>query len=59
MSTGIYYEIYDLIVQYFYGVDAVLTPDMTLVVTLLATLASVFIVALPFILCLRFIKMVG
>lgn len=46
---SIYQSIYDIIVQHIYGNPEVLTADMSLVTTLMATLGSVFCFAVPFI----------
>lgn len=60
MQSGIYYQAFDLFLTYIYGVDAVaLTSDQTLTLTILATVASVFLVSLPFVLVwqvLRFFR---
>ena len=49
METGIYFTIYELLQTYIYGVEtAALTSDMSLVLTLLATAACIFCIALPF-----------
>lgn len=45
----IYPEIFEMLQMYIYGQNAILTPDMNLTLTFLATLASVFVVALPFV----------
>lgn len=45
-----YFELYTLLQQYIYGVDTVLTADMTLTLTLLSTVGSLFLVGLPFLL---------
>lgn len=52
----IYPEIYALLQQYIYGADAVLTGDMELTLTFCATLGSLFVVSLPFVVCWRIIK---
>lgn len=53
----IYPQIYLLLQTYIYGVDAVLTGDQTLTLTVMATAASVFLVSLPFLLVWRFLKL--
>lgn len=45
-----YYELYNLLSEHIYGLDAVLTGDQTLTLTVLATTGCVFLVSLPFIL---------
>lgn len=47
--SPIYPEIFELLQMYIYGLDATLTPDMNFTLTFLATLVSVFVVGLPFI----------
>lgn len=54
---GIYQAIYDIIHQYIYG-GVTMTADMSLVTTLIATTASIFTVALPFLVVWKVIKMV-
>lgn len=44
---GIYQNLFELIQTYIYG-GVTLTADMNLVCTLLSTIGSVFVVALPF-----------
>lgn len=57
-GNGIFYQAYDLFSQYIYGVDAAdLSSDQTLTLTFLATLAALFLVSLPFILVIGFIKL--
>lgn len=56
MLTGAYYELYELLGDYLYGVDAVLTGDQTLTLTLVSTFGALFVIALPFVLVWRFIK---
>ena len=43
-----YYTLYDLLSKYIYGAGATLTSDMELTLTLLATIGSIFVTALPF-----------
>lgn len=45
----IYPELFEMLQMYIYGQNATLTPDMNLTLTFLATIASVFVVSLPFI----------
>lgn len=46
----IYFQLYDILHQYIYGLETVLTPDMTLTLTLMSSIGCVFCMALPFIL---------
>lgn len=48
MEKGMYYVLYDMLSQHIYGVDAVLTGDQTLTLTLLSTIGALFVVGLPF-----------
>ena len=57
MENGIYYTLYVLLSQYIYGADAVLTGDMELTLTLICTLGSLFVVALPFLVTWRIIRL--
>ena len=57
MENGIYYTLYALLSQYIYGADAVLTGDMELTLTFICTLGSLFVVALPFLVTWRIIKL--
>ena len=54
---GIYQNLFELIKMYIYG-GVELTPSMELTATLISTLGSVFLVALPFILVLWVCKLV-
>lgn len=54
---GIYQNLYDLIVQYVYGGN--LPVDGELIATLIATAGSLFVVAIPFILVWRVIRMLA
>lgn len=54
---GIYQNLYALLEQYVYG--GTLTTDAELVCTLTATAGCLFLVALPFTLVWRLIKMIG
>lgn len=53
---GIYQNLYTLLEQYIYG--GTMTADATLICTLMATIGSVFVVALPFALVWKIIKMI-
>ena len=57
MQVGAYFELYKLLSEFLYGADAVLTGDQTLTLTLLATLGSLFLISLPFLLVWRFIRL--
>lgn len=52
----LYSTLYSLLQQYIYGADAVLTADMSLTLTVLATAGSLFVVSLPFVLVWRIIR---
>lgn len=55
MSTGIYQQLFELLHTYVYGgVD--LTADMSLTLTIAATVGSLLLVSLPFILVWGVIK---
>lgn len=54
---SIYQNIYDLIIQYIYG-GGVLTADMELVTVTLATMACVFVFALPFLVVWKVIRLI-
>ena len=54
---SIYQNIYDLIVQYIYG-GVQLTSDMELVTVTLATMACIFVFALPFLVVWKVIRMI-
>ncbi len=57
MTEGIYFSLYALLQQYIYGADVVLTEHMELTLTLLATAGSLFVVALPFLLVWRVLRL--
>lgn len=54
---SMYESLYLLLHQYIYGLDTVLTPDMTLTLTLMSTIGCVFLVALPFLCVWRLVRM--
>lgn len=54
---SMYYALYDLLLNGIYGADAVLTPDMTLTLTLISTIGCLFLIALPFICVWRLVRM--
>ena len=51
-----YYQLYTLLGDYLYGAGAVLTGDQTLTLTLISTIGALFVIALPFLIVWRFIK---
>lgn len=53
---GIYLSLFSVLQQYIYGLGTELTPDMSLTLTLLSTLGSVFIVSVPFLLVWKVVK---
>lgn len=55
--NGIYQECFSLIQQYIYG-GVELTADMSLTATILATVASIFVFSLPFLIVLWVIKFI-
>ena len=52
-----YYELFDILSDFIYGADAVLTADQNLTLTIMSTAGVVFVVSLPFVLVWRFIKL--
>lgn len=50
-----YFTLFELLRTYIYGEGIVLTPNMDLTLTLLASIGCIFVVALPFILVWRVI----
>ncbi len=58
MSSPIYFEIFELLQQYLYGADTVLTADMQLTLTQLSTILSLIIVMLPFIIAFLILRAV-
>lgn len=59
MTTGSYYELWNMISDFVYGADAVLTSDQQLTLTIICTIGSLFVVSLPFIVVWRAIKMIS
>lgn len=53
---SMYFQLYTMLQGFIYGADTVLTADMELTLTLLATCGSLFVVLLPFALVWRFIR---
>lgn len=43
-----YYVLYDLLAEHIYGLDAVLTGDQTLTLTIISTAGCIYLIALPF-----------
>lgn len=52
-----YLNLYEILKNGIYGVDTILTADMELTLTLLATCGCVFLVSLPFLLVWKIIKL--
>lgn len=52
-----YLNLYEILQNGIYGADTVLTGDMELTLTILATAGCVFLVSLPFLLVWKIIKM--
>ena len=57
MLTGAYYQLYDLLGTYLYGADVVLTGDQTLTLTILCTIGALFVIAIPFLVVWRCIRL--
>ena len=57
MLTGAYYQLYDLLGAYLYGPDAVLTGDQTLTLTMISTIGALFVIAIPFVVVWRCIRL--
>lgn len=54
---GIYFQLYDLLSGYIYGVDTVLTGEMEMTLTTICTIGALFVVAMPFVVVWRFIRL--
>lgn len=52
----VYFQLYELLQNFLYGADTVLTPDMTLTLTLMASFGCVFVVSIPFVLVKKFFR---
>ena len=52
-----YYELFAILSDFIYGVDAVLTADQNLVLTTMATIGVLFVVSVPFLVVWRVIKL--
>ena len=59
MTTGAYYELWNMISDFVYGADAVLTSDQQLTLTIICTLGALFVVALPFVLVWRALRLIA
>lgn len=57
MPQGMYYVLYDLLSQHIYGVDAVLTGDQTLTLTIMSTIGALFVVCFPFYVVWRAVRL--
>ncbi len=57
MNEPIYFSLYALFQKFIYGADAVLTEHMELTLTILATAGSLFVVAIPFLLVWRVLRL--
>ena len=53
----IYFTLFDMLHEYIYGLDVLLTPDMELTLTIISTFGSLFVVSLPFLLVWQVIKL--
>lgn len=53
-----YYDIYNLLLQHIYGNPEILTADMNLVLTLCATIGSLFVISVPFMIVWKVIKVI-
>lgn len=53
---AMYFTLYNLLYEHIYGLETVLTADMELTLTIISTLGSLFVVALPFMLVWKVIK---
>lgn len=54
---GMYYVLFDMLSGYIYGTNAVLTGDQQLTLTLICTIGALFVVAMPFLVTWRFVRM--
>lgn len=52
-----YYELWNMISDFVYGADAVLTSDQTLTLTIICTIGALFVVSIPFVVVWRVIKL--
>lgn len=52
-----YYDLYSMLSDYIYGAEAVLTGDQELTLTIVCTLGALFVVAVPFLVVWRIIKL--
>lgn len=51
-----YFQLYDILHQYIYGADVVLTNWQDLVLTQLSTMGVIFVISLPFVLVWKVIR---
>lgn len=51
-----YYELYSMISDFIYGSEAVLTGDQELTLTIICTLGALFVVAVPFLVVWRLLR---
>lgn len=58
ISLSLYDSAYDLFHEYIYGSSSVLTPDQTLTLTLISTLAALFCVSLPFLIVFFILRLI-
>lgn len=54
---SMYFILFDMLKEYIYGAETVLTGDMELTLTICSTLGALFVVAIPFLIAWRFIKL--
>lgn len=53
-----YYELYNMLSDFIYGADAVLTEHMELTLTILSTIGALFVVAVPFVVVYAGIRLI-
>lgn len=58
MSQAIYFQIYEILLKYLYGADALLTAEMQLALTQVSTILSLLVLLLPFLIVLLIVKAV-
>lgn len=58
MDQAIYFQIYEILQSYLYGVDTLLTAEMQLALTQVSTILSLCVVLLPFLIVLLIVKAV-
>ena len=52
-----YYDLFNMLSEYIYGAGAVLSADQSLVLTTLSTIGVLFVVAFPFVVVWRVIRL--